>query len=96
MIDASTVRYVQENRADELHTQLCAIIEQAVIKAAMDSCTEVLVQLNTAMLLAPGAHPQALRLEAHAYDIGRLQASLKTAGYDVEEAAYADSFIIKW
>ena len=96
MIDASTVRNVQVQRADELHTQLCAKIEQAVINAAMDSCTEVLVQLHTASPLAPGAHPQSIRLEAYAYDIWRLQFSLKTAGYDVEEAAYTDSFIIKW
>ena len=96
MIDVTTVRRVRVQRADELHAQLCAKIEQAIINAAMDSCTEVLVQLCTAMQLAPGAHPQAIRLEAYAYDIERLQISLKTAGYDVEAATYTDSFIIKW
>ena len=96
MIDASTVRLIQENRADELHMQLCAKIEQAVVNAAMDSRNELLVQLHTAMQLAPGAHPAAIRLEAYAYDIGRLQFGLKLAGYVVDSTAYADSFIIKW
>ena len=96
MIDASIVRRMQTKKADELHMQLCAKIEQAVINAAMDSHTEVLVQLHNAAQLAPGAHPQSIRLEAYAYDIERLQFGLKTAGYAVEKAAYTDSFIIKW
>ena len=94
MIDASTVRRIQVRKADELHMQLCAKIDHAVINAAMDSFTELLVQLHTAMQLAPHAHPPSVRLEAYAYDIERLQFSLKTAGYEVEKSAYADSFII--
>lgn len=52
------------------------------------------MQLHTAMQLAPHAHPPSIRLEAYAYDIERLQFGLKTANYEVEKAAYADSFII--
>ena len=96
MIDASIVRRIQAKRADELHMKLCAKIEQAVTNAAMDSCTELLVQLHTAMQLAPHALPPSIRLEAYAYDIERLQFGLKTAGYEVEKTAYTDSFIIKW
>ena len=96
MIAASIVRRIHEKRVYELHMQLCAEIEQAVVNAAMDSRTEVLVQVHTAMQLAPGAHPASIRLEAYAYDIERLQFGLKTAGYAVEKAAYTDSFIIKW
>ena len=96
MIDASIVRRMQTKKADELHMQLCAKIEQAVINAAMDSFNELLVQLHTAMQLAPHAHPPSIRLEAYAYDIERLQFTLKTAGYTVENTAYTNSFIIKW
>ena len=96
MIDASIVRRIQSKRAYELHIQLCAKIEQAIINAAMNSCTELLVQSHTAMQLALHAHPPSIRLEAYAYDIERLQFCLKNDGYDVEKAAYADSFIIKW
>ena len=96
MIDASIVRRIQAKRADELHMQLCTKIKQAIINAAMDGCTELLVQLHTAMQLAPHAYHPSIRLEAYAYDIKRLQFGLKTAGYDVEKAAYTDSFIIKW
>ena len=49
MIDAATVRRIQAKRADELHRNLCAKIEQAIIDAAMDSRTELLVQLPNAM-----------------------------------------------
>ena len=93
MIDVSIVRRMQAKRADELHMKLCAKIEQAIINAAMDSFTELLVQLHGAMQLAP---PPSIRLEAYAYDIERLQFNLKTAGYTVENTAYTNSFIIKW
>ena len=96
MIDASIVRHIQAKRADELHMQLCAKIEQSMVNAAMDSFNELLVQLHTAMQLAPHALPPSIRLEAYAYDIERLQFGLKTAGYEIEKAAYTDSFIIKW
>lgn len=96
MIGASIARRIQSNRADELHMKLCAKIEQAVVNAAMDNHTELLVQLHTAMQLAPHAHPSSIRLEAYAYDIELLQFVLKNTGYDVEKAAYVDSFIIKW
>ena len=96
MIDASIVRRIQSNRADELHMKLCAKIEQAVVNAAMDNRTELLVQLHTAMQLAPHALPPSIRLEAYAYDIERLQFALKNAGYEIDNTAYNDSFIIKW
>ena len=96
MIPASTVRCIQENRVYELHMQLCAEIEKAVVKAAQDTRTELLVQLHTAMPLAPLAHTSSIRLEAYNYDIERLQSYLKNAGYEVHNAEYADSFIIKW
>ena len=95
MIDASIVRRMQAKRADELHMKLCAKIEQAVINAAMDSYTELLVQLHSAMQLAPHALPPSIRLEAYAYDIERLQFVLKMAGYEVENTVY-NNFIIKW
>ena len=97
MIDISIVRRMQTKKADELHMQLCVKIEKAIVDAAMDSRTELLVQLYTAMkLVAPHALPPLIRLEAYAYDIERLQFGLKTAGYEVERTAYTDSFIIKW
>ena len=93
MIDATTVRRIRANRAEELHIQLCAKIEQAIKNAAMDSFTELLVQL-------PGeiqhAHPASIRLDHYAYDIERLQCVLKTAGYYIDNAAYKNSFMIKW
>ena len=93
MIDASSVRRMQTKRSDELHMQLCAKIEQAIKNAAMDSFTELLVQL-------PGeiqhAHPASIRLDHYAYDIERLQCVLKTAGYYIDNAAYKNSFMIKW
>ena len=92
MIDASIVRRMQVKRADELHMQLCAKIEQAIINAAMDSFNELLVQLPNAIY---HAHPASIRLEAHAYDIERLQFVLKNAGYEVDTTAY-NSFVIKW
>ena len=94
MIDASIVRRIQAKRADELHMKLCAKIEQAVVNAAMDGRTELLVQLHTAMQLAPHAHPASIRLEV--YDIERLQFVLEAAGFKVDTTAYNDSFIIKW
>ena len=96
MIDASTVRSMQSKWADELHMKLCAKIEQAIINAVMDNRTELLVQLHTAMQLAPHAHPSSIRLEAYAYDIKRLQFVLEVAGFKVDTMAYADSLIIKW
>lgn len=96
MIDASVVRRIQAKRADELHMQLCAKIEQAILNAAVDSCTELIVQLHTAMQLEPHAHPASIRLEAYAYDIERLQFVLKMAGYEVHNTAYNNSFMIKW
>ena len=96
MINASKVRRIQAKRADDLHMQLCAKIEQAIINAAMNSCTELLVQLHTAMYLAPNAYPPSIRLEAYAYDIERLQLTLKNAGYTVEHTTHTNSFIIKW
>ena len=93
MIDASIVKRMQAKRADELHMKLCAKIEQAVINAAMDSFNELLVQL-------PGEiqHPRfaSIRLETYAYDIERLQFVLKNAGYEIDNTAYKNSFVIKW
>ncbi len=82
MIDAASVRRIQAKRADDLHMQLCAKIEQAIINAAMDSYTELLVELPSAI---QQEHPASIQLEAYAYDIERLQFGLKTAGYDVEK-----------
>ena len=96
MIDASIVRRTQAKRADELHMQLCAKIEQAVIIAAMGSFTELIVQLHNAMPLAPDSQTPSIRLEAYAYDIKRLQSVLKTAGYEFHNTAHINSFIIKW
>ena len=96
MIDASTVRRMQSTWAGELHMKLCAKIEQAVVNAAMDNRTELLVQLHTAMQLAPHAHPSSIRLEDYAYDIKLLQVVLEVAGFKVDTATYADSLIIKW
>ena len=97
MIDAATVRRIQSKRANELHRHLCAKIEQAIIDAAMDSRTELLVQLPNAMQLAPHTHPPpSIRLEAYAYDIERLQLVLKNAGYEVDNTVYKNSFMIKW
>ena len=93
MIDASNVRRIQAKHADELHMQLCAKIEQAIINAAMDSFTELLVQLPNAIY---HAHPASIRLEAYAYDIKRLQFVLEVAGFKVDTTTYADSLIIKW
>ena len=93
MIDASNVRSLRAKRADELHMQLCAKIEQAIINAAMDGLTELLVQLPSEI-----QHPRlaSIRLESYAYDIERLQFVLKNAGYEVDTTAYNNSFVIKW
>ncbi len=93
MIDASTVRCIQEKQADELHMKLCAKIEQAVINAAMDNRTELLVQLPSEI---QNPHFASIRLEAHAYDIERLQFVLKNAGYEIDTTSYNNSFMIKW
>ena len=93
MIDVSIVRRMQIKKADELHMQLCAKIEQAVINAAMDSFTELLVQLPSEI---QNPHLASIRLETYAYDIERLQFVLKNAGYEVDTTAYKNSFIIKW
>lgn len=93
MIDASIVRRMQAKRADELHMQLCAKIEQAVIIAAMDGFNELLVHSQSAITECNSA---SIRLEAYAYDIERLQFALKMAAYEVHNTAYTNSFIIKW
>ena len=96
MIDASIVRRIQSKRADDLHRHLCAKIEHAITNAAMDSRTELLVQLPNAMQLAPHTHTPSIRLETYAYDIERLQFVLKNAGYEIDTTAYKNSFMIKW
>ena len=89
MIDASIVRRIQAKRADELHMQLCAKIEQAITNAAMDSLTELLVHSQSAITECNSA---SIRLEAYAYDIERLQFVLKMAGYEVHNTAYKKQF----
>ncbi len=96
MIDAASVRRMQKKKVDELHMQLCAKIEQAIIIAAMDSFTALIVQSHNAMNLAPDSLTPSIRLEAYAYDIKRLQSELKTAGYEFHNTAHINSFIIKW
>lgn len=95
MIEASNVRRIRGKRADELHMQLCAKIEQGIKNAAMDSFTELLVQLPSPSEIQH-AHPSSIRLEAYAYDIERLQAVLDKAGYEVNNTAYKNSFMIRW
>ena len=93
MIDASIVKRMQAKKADELHMQFCAKIEQAVINAAMDSFNELLVQLPSEI---QNPHLASIRLETYAYDIERLQFVLKNAGYEIDNTAYKNSFVIKW
>ena len=93
MIDASKVRLMRAKRADELHMQLCAKIEQAVIKTAMDGFNELLVQPPSEI---QNPHLASIRLETYACDVERLQFVLKNAGYEVDTTAYKNSFIIKW
>ena len=93
MIDAANIRRMRTKRADELHMQLCAKIEQAVINAAMDSFNELLVQLPSEI---QNPHLASIRLETYAYDIERLQFVLKNAGYEIDNTAYKNSFVIKW
>ena len=93
MIDASIVRRMQAKRADELHRKLCAKIEQAIINTAMDSFNELLVQAPSEI---QSPHLASIRLETYAYDIERLQFTLKNAGYEVDTTAYKNSFVIKW
>ena len=101
MIDAAIVRRMQTKKADELHMQLCAKIEQAIVNAAMDSFNELLVQLqseNQSTIQSTIQHSYILSipLEAYAYDIERLRFVLETAGYEFHNTAYTNSFIIKW
>ena len=96
MIDASSVKRMQKKKVDELHMQLCAKIEQAIIHAAMNSFTALIVQSHNAMNLAPDSLTPSIRLEAYAYDIKRLQFVLEVAGFKVDTTTYADSLIIKW
>lgn len=93
MIESSTVRRIQAKRADAMHRQLCAKIEQAVMNAAIDSRTELLVQLPSEI---QNPHFASIRLEAYAYDIERLQLALKNAGYEIDTTTYKNSFMIKW
>ena len=99
MIDAAIVRRMQTKKADELHMQLCAKIEQAVINAAMDSFNELLVQLqseNQSTIQSTIQHSYILSIPLEAYDIERLRFVLETAGYEFHNTAYNNSFIIKW
>ena len=93
MIDASTARRIKEEKDYELHMQLCAKIEKAVINAAMDSHNELLVQLPSEI---QSPHFASIRLESYAYDIERLQFALKNAGYEIDTTTYKNSFMIKW
>lgn len=93
MIDVSIVRRMRAKKADELHMKLCDKIEQAVINAALDSRTELLVQLPSEIQIP---HCASIRLEAYAYDIERLQFTLKIAGYVIDTTTYKNSFMIKW
>ena len=103
MIDASIVRRMQTKTADELHElhmQLCAKIEQAVINAAMDSFNELHVQLqseNQSTIQSKIQHSYILSIPLEAYDIERLRFVLETAGYEFHRTAYNNNFIIiKW
>ena len=100
MIDASIVRRMQTKKADELHMQLCAKIEQAVINAAMDSFNELHVQLqseNQSTIQSKSQHSYILSIPLEAYDIERLRFVLETAGYEFHRTAYNNNFIIiKW
>ena len=100
MIDASIVRRMQTKKADELHMQLCAKIEQAVINAAMDSFNELHVQLqseNQSTIQSKIKHSYILSIPLEAYDIERLRFVLETAGYEFHRTAYNNNFIIiKW
>ena len=100
MIDASIVRRMQTKKADELHMQLCAKIEQAVINAAMDSFNELHVQLqseNQSTIQSKIQHSYILSIPLEAYDIERLRFVLETAGYEFHHTAYNNNFIIiKW
>ena len=93
MIDAAIAKRMQTKKADELHMQLCAKIEQAVISTAKDGFNELLVQLPSEI---QNPHLASIRLETYAHDIERLQFVLKNAGYEVDTTAYKNSFIIKW
>ena len=100
MIDASIVRRMQQKKADELHMQLCAKIELAVINAARNSFNELHVQLqseNQSTIQSKIQHSYILSIPLEAYDIERLRFVLETAGYEFHRTAYNNNFIIiKW
>ena len=100
MIDASIVRRMQTKKADELHMQLCAKIELAVINAARNSFNELHVQLqseNQSTIQSKIQHSYILSIPLEAYDIERLRFVLETAGYEFHRTAYNNNFIIiKW
>ena len=93
MIDVSIVKRMRVQSANELHTQLCAKIEKAIINTAMDGFNELLVQLPSEI---QNPHLASIRLETYAYDIERLQFTLKNAGYEIDTTVYKNSFVIKW
>ena len=100
MIDAAIVRRMQTKKADELHMQLCAKIEQTIIiNAAMGSFNELRVQLqseNQSTIQSTIQHSYILSIPLEAYDIERLRFVMETAGYEFHGTAYNTSFIIKW
>ena len=99
MIDASIVRSMQMKRADALHMQLCAKIEQAIVNAATHSFNELLVQLqseNQSTIQSTIQHSYILSIPLESYDIERLKFVMETAGYEFHSTAYNNSFIIKW
>ena len=100
MIDVSIVKRMRVQSANELHMQLCAKIEQAVINAAMDSFNELHVQLqseNQSTIQSKIQHSYILSIPLEAYDIERLRFVLETAGYEFHRTAYNNNFIIiKW
>mgnify|MGYP003415818012 CR=1 FL=1 len=101
MIDAAIVRRMQTKKADELHMQLCAEIEQTIIiNAAMGSFNELRVQLqseNQSTIQSTIQHSYILSIPLEAYDIERLRFVLETAGYEFHRTAYNNNFIIiKW
>ena len=100
MIDAAIVRRMQTKKADELHMQLCAKIEQTIIiNAAMGSFNELRVQLqseNQSTIQSTIQHSYILSIPLEAYDIERLRFVMETAGYKFHSTTYNTSFIIKW
>ena len=47
-------------------------------------------------LFIQNPHFASIRLETYACDIERLQFVLKNAGYEIDNTAYKNSFMIKW